>query len=431
MIRTITSLLMLTLSATAQVELQRPYSATVPRFYFQALNFKSPDGGNRIDFYFQIPYNRLHFVKDGGGFTSSYTITVRLTGENDDTTVEETWGEKAVCREFDETLSDYIVSSAQRHFAVDPGSYTLLVNVTEPETGDSVVETSEVLATDFSARATSVSDIMILLAASEAGGKRTIIPSVQGNVFSSRNSFPIFYEVYSNGEFDSVYVTTEVIGTADRILYLNSRWLGSKDPVTSVLEDIPKAQLPMSHYRLRVSLRGTDNERAGVLASKVTSFSFHFSDLPSTITDLDKAAEEMMLVASSSTIDSIKASPDLATKKSRFMEFWRGYHSSFSTDGRLLMKEYFNRVAYANEHFSSFFAGWQSDRGMVYILFGPPDNVERRPFNTDTKPYEIWLYYPKRHRFLFTDDTGIGDYRLRTPIWDNNSPTSGMDFPRR
>ncbi len=80
MIRMMTFLLLLTLSAAAQVELQRPYSVTVPGYHFEALNFRSPDGRSRIDFYFQIPFSRLHFVKDGGSFTSSYTITVRLTG---------------------------------------------------------------------------------------------------------------------------------------------------------------------------------------------------------------------------------------------------------------------------------------------------------------------------------------------------------------
>jgi GWxTD domain-containing protein len=429
--RAITFLFLFTLSAVAQVELQRPSSAAAPRFYFQALNFKSPDGESRIDFYSQIPYSRLHFVKDGSGFSSSYTITVRLTGEDEDTTIEETWGERALCREFDETLSDQIVSSAQRHFALVPGSYAILVNVTEPETGNSLIETTRIEARDFSASATSISDIIVLLASSETGGKRTIIPNIQGNVFSSRDSFPIFYEVYSTGELDSVYVTAEVIGAESKVLYKNSRWIPSKHLVTRVFENIPKAQLPMSHYRLRVSLRGTDDERAGILASTVTSFSIHFSDLPPTITDLDKAAEEMMFIAKPSTIDSIKASPDLNTKKSRFLEFWRGYRSSYSTDERVLMEEYFNRVAYANEHFTHFFAGWQSDRGMIYIIFGPPDNVERRPFNSNSKPYEIWQYYRKAHTFVFIDDTGFGDYRLRTTAWDNNSPQSGMDFSPR
>jgi hypothetical protein len=54
--------------------------------------------------------------------------------------------------------------------------------------------------------------------------------------------------------------------------------------------------------------------------------------------------------------------------------------------------------------------------GMVYIIYGPPDDVERHPFNMDSKPYQIWLYYSKGLRFVFVDVNMLGDYRLITPL---------------
>ena len=41
------------------------------------------------------------------------------------------------------------------------------------------------------------------------------------------------------------------------------------------------------------------------------------------------------------------------------------------------MEEYFYRVAYSNENFNSWGQGWETDMGMIYILFGPPDEVQR------------------------------------------------------
>jgi hypothetical protein len=56
--------------------------------------------------------------------------------------------------------------------------------------------------------------------------------------------------------------------------------------------------------------------------------------------------------------------------------------------------------------------------GMVFILFGSPSNVERHPFDIDAKPYEIWTYYDFNRSIIFVDETGFGDYRLLTPVWD-------------
>jgi hypothetical protein len=56
--------------------------------------------------------------------------------------------------------------------------------------------------------------------------------------------------------------------------------------------------------------------------------------------------------------------------------------------------------------------------GMIFILFGPPSNIERHPFEIDYKPYEIWYYYELNREFVFVDETGFGEYRLVSPIYD-------------
>ena len=82
------------------------------------------------------------------------------------------------------------------------------------------------------------------------------------------------------------------------------------------------------------------------------------------------------------------------------------------------MEEYYSRVEYANKNFSHYQAGWKTDMGMVFILFGSPNNVERHPFDIDSKPYEIWSYYDYNRSVIFVDESGFGDYQLLTPIWD-------------
>lgn len=72
-------------------------------------------------------------------------------------------------------------------------------------------------------------------------------------------------------------------------------------------------------------------------------------------------------------------------KKEALDEFWLRAGGSASK-ARELIKVYYNRVIFANVYFTSFTEGWRTDRGMIYIIFGPPKQV----FKYDNK--EKWSY---------------------------------------
>ena len=128
-----------------------------------------------------------------------------------------------------------------------------------------------------------------------------------------------------------------------------------------------------------------------------------------------------------------KAFKKLATddERERFIEeFWRRRDPDPDTDENEFKEEYYERIAYANEHFSSGVPGWKTDRGRIWIMYGKPDERETHPMggayerpsyegggSTTTYPFEIWFY-----RYLagvgsgieieFVDPTGSGEYRI-------------------
>ncbi len=128
-----------------------------------------------------------------------------------------------------------------------------------------------------------------------------------------------------------------------------------------------------------------------------------------------------------------KAFKKLATddERERFIEeFWRRRDPDPDTDENEFKEEYYERIAYANEHFSSGIPGWKSDRGRIWIMYGKPDErethpmggqYEREPYegggSTTTYPFEKWFY-----RYIagvgsgveieFVDPTGSGEYRI-------------------
>ena len=78
---------------------------------------------------------------------------------------------------------------------------------------------------------------------------------------------------------------------------------------------------------------------------------------------------------------------------------------------------YYKRVAFAEENFSrGTSGGWRSDMGMIYILFGRPDDISRSMNPQQSYNYETWYYFQINEEFRFVDDFGFGDYRLRTPF---------------
>ena len=114
--------------------------------------------------------------------------------------------------------------------------------------------------------------------------------------------------------------------------------------------------------------------------------------------------------------------------------FWNRRDPNPDTEENEYREEYYERIAYANEHFTSGTPGWRTDRGRIYITWGKPDGIESHPtggqYNrpsyegggtTTTHGFEIWFY-----RYLegvgsgveieFVDPTGTGEYRIaRSP----------------
>ncbi|HXY00689.1 MAG TPA: GWxTD domain-containing protein, partial [Candidatus Limnocylindrales bacterium] len=67
-------------------------------------------------------------------------------------------------------------------------------------------------------------------------------------------------------------------------------------------------------------------------------------------------------------------------ERDQFIEdFWRRRNPDPESLENTFKEEHYRRIAYANEHFASGIPGWKTDRGHVYILWGPPDEIESHP----------------------------------------------------
>ena len=118
-------------------------------------------------------------------------------------------------------------------------------------------------------------------------------------------------------------------------------------------------------------------------------------------------------------------------EREQFIEqFWLRRDPTPDTVENEFKEEHYRRIAYANEHYASGIPGWKADRGRIYIMYGPADEIESHPSGgtyerppeegggtTSTYPFEKW-----RYRYIedigsdinieFVDPTMSGEYRM-------------------
>ncbi|MDE3198299.1 MAG: GWxTD domain-containing protein [Acidobacteriota bacterium] len=118
-------------------------------------------------------------------------------------------------------------------------------------------------------------------------------------------------------------------------------------------------------------------------------------------------------------------------EREQFVEqFWLRRDPTPDTVENEYKEEHYRRIAYANEHYASGIPGWKTDRGRIYITFGPPDEIDSHPSGgtyerpaeegggeTSTYPFEDW-----RYRYIdgigndinieFVDTTMTGEYHM-------------------
>lgn len=125
-------------------------------------------------------------------------------------------------------------------------------------------------------------------------------------------------------------------------------------------------------------------------------------------------------------------------ERDRFIqEFWRRRNPNPGSPENTFKEEFYRRVAYANEHFASGIPGWKTDRGRIYIMYGPPDEIESHPSGgtyvanpgsvpwtgpgasnmMTTYPFVDWIYHyipgiGENVKLEFVDPTMSGEYQL-------------------
>lgn len=414
----------------------------VPEFYVDVVGVRGDAGSDetRVDVYTKIPFTNLHFVRTSGGFRAEYQVTAEFyelqgNGRRGNRVHTQVWERPVAAEEFAMTQSEKLFDAATQSLAFPPGRYLLELQIEDQVSGHTALTETSFLVRDLD-KPLAISDLIIIDAYDPE--KNTISPNVGNRVSTDTEGFRFFYELYAREATDA-RIVSEVIkmktppsGPSIRTLfgmdrdedlfgevaYVRPENTSLRRGRQAVVSEIPLSGIGAGQYLLRVSVEDEDGTVLDRAEKVVTA---QWTGLAEHIQNLEDAIAQLQYIAKDRDVRYIRDGATPAERAARFREFWKKRDPTPSTDRNENMEEYYYRISFANERYGSLIDGWRTDRGNVLVRFGEPDFIERRPYNFDVEPYEVWYYYRLGKRFIFIDKTGLGDYELWVPIWDERN----------
>ncbi|GAB1373009.1 hypothetical protein MASR1M45_30730 [Candidatus Kapaibacterium sp.] len=396
----------------------------VEKFYFDAVVFEGDTANSgRLDVYVMVPYQTLNFIKSANVFGSSFTLDISII-DSSGNTVESSKFERTI-RE-----KEYFVTKggtgqfdySQSIFYLKPGKYKVAVNILDKFNKQEYSKQRIITVLNFDEYDFSLSGILLLSSVEESQGKFKITPHISDNIGNLGSGFFIFYESNNKRyQSDSVDYIWEIFNSKNELIAFGNRVRKYCGPARSQqFIKIPKVdELVSGTYLLKLTavmpdtIKETANSRILAITQRTINYARTFGG--NVLNDINLAIRQLRYVAYQSDIDYINEGTTIGEKQKRFEAFWKKLDPSPGTERNESFEEYYSRIEYANSAFKSYQDGWMTDKGMVYIIFGPPYSSERSNNFNDNRIFERWTYLNNRE-FIFADNSGFGDFRLMRPM---------------
>jgi GWxTD domain-containing protein len=355
-----------------------------------------------------VPNDALTFIRsEQSEYLATFEYAVTIFREGDLLPAERLRTVEVPVGTFRQTNSRQQFAFNSEEFIIPPGDYRIRVSVTDKETRRNSRWRGEISLT----RSDSLLEVSDLYWVSRDDRLADLgMPRLAENFSTIESAATARVEFYSVGDAPMRVFWAVFNEAGDTVLSS----LADVEPTGDVqiseylvtLEDM----VPQT-YRLFFEIDGN-----GRRETRERQFSVHLPGIPSSITDMGLAIRQLKYIATIEENRRLRRAP-LQDRGRLFREFWKKRDPDPETESNELMQEYYFRVEYANESFSTHRSGWETDRGRIYVLYGEPTQIERHPFEAGTRPYEIWFYHHLNRRFVFVDHTGFGDYSLAGPQW--------------
>jgi len=360
-----------------------------------------------LQLYINIPNNFLNFIQEDSGFVAKYELTVNILNAEHESIAGKISKQKRHAANFTEANSHRKVLNQKFNFNVTPGKWQVFIEVMDGAAATPHRETRKLILPEMKPLMVTAPLFFYTQSDSNDSAPQTpILPPVAiqgGPAIESRflltaplHTSPVhLYCAVVNTQGDTTKFFRHTVNIRQ-----NRQW------VRIPLDDA----LTFGEYQLHISA-----QQNLAMAHAQGPFWIQWAHHSKYVPALFDAATVLKYIMDKDQYNAFMAMPD-TEKEEALSRFWKERDPTPETVINELEEEYYKRVEFANQHFmpwSQKTSGWKSARGRVYILYGPPTQVERPPLSSGSqRQYEIWHYQTLNRKFLFVDRYGNGDYIL-------------------
>lgn len=388
------------------------------RPFFDAVAFAgtSPDSG-RVDLYLAIPYTAVTFERKDAAFAARYQARVYVRQEGR-TLFDTSFTRSIVTPTYEATIGRAPAYEFYQHRLMLPtGTYETGVELLDLQKSIVATEQRTVTAVDYKEKPFGLSSLMLVRKIREDSVGHVITPMLTETIGTDDDGYFLFFEAYNRTNHENFRIQAIYNNGTSRIegeqVFERTIPRGRSQQWVRM----PTAQMPRGFFTVELHVKAAnDTMHTLATAGRTIRSEGRTAGVPLAEEDLNERIEHLRYAATQRDIDFIRSAPSLLERQHRYSEFWTKFDPTPDTPENEAMDEYFRRIEYADAHFRSYAAGWLTDKGRIYVIYGPPDNVTTDPFRTDGRAVESWQYYRRSVRLVFIDESGFGDFRLSTPI---------------
>ena len=359
-----------------------------------------------------VPNRALTFTREGDRYRAPYEVKIAMS--RGDAEVANVNAMEIVrvgsFREINRTDESVIF---QHYFHVPPGVYTLSVMVRDVGGSRTATQQATVTVPSLSAGRFST-PLLVYEAAGRSGldsAPRLLASPRSSAVFGRDSTVAIYVEAYGQGA--RLPVDFVVRNDKGNRLWRDSTSLARKGSLFSGIVNVPISSVGVGIAQVFFTRRDSPD------SAKAPLFVSFGEDIP--LMSFEDMLGYLRFFASPSRLSSLRTAP-LEKRATVWAEFLRVTDPIPETPTNEEMQAYFSRIQQANIEFRmDRTPGWLSDRGMVFVALGEPDQIVERTMNgsmtttqiASTTRLQIWQYRQYNSQLVFYEDTGR--WRLTRP----------------
>lgn len=374
------------------------------RFYVQAAQYRGIPGRTTVEISYVLPLENLQFLAADTVFQAGYDVSVLFFDRGGRQAGGDSWDRKLSVRDYAAIGRQHQVNADTLRLEMPPGRYRLRVTCSDNNSERSGFIERPIEVEDFFGRPRALGGIRF-----ERRTDDGLIPWARRAYGGDLGPLSLYLRLYSDRP-DTLLVEVKVEGMDRGGGNLMVRDTVAVEGAAEHRREIDVDSLAPGAYRVEFAASTlSDQERP-----------FHRASETVTVRGRGRSGAEASLevlkyVAARQEMRRLEGSAP-GDRDSLLDEFWKGRDPTPGTVRNEARDDFYQRVEEADRKFSlGVRPGWRTDRGRIYIKYGPPDDVERHPFEPENPSYEIWYYYAEGVKFMFMDVHGYGEYRLMNP----------------